>query len=753
MADPAPPTNPHTEARGQAAGESRSADGLERREWTARELAELRLGGFPTTDRSFRRWLQDRGVRSERRRVRGGEALVFRTSDLPPELQLALLQREAAAAVVDRGVAPAPAVDLAVACRDLVKLPTLSDAARERADTRWAAVLAYERWCRELGRKPSTKLADLFAEAWAQREIDVPEGVRAALPTFCGRSLLKWQRDMKAKGVVALAGGYTKPQRTIDKIAGMRDFAEALIAHKPSISGRLFREALATRFGDAVPSEDACRRWLSDWKQQNKSLHAHLVNPDAHKAKFMPAFGSASEAVTRLNQVWEFDATKADVMLADGQRYQLVAFIDIWSRRAMIRVHRTSSGPAVAGLLRDGILAFGVPERVHRDNGSDFTSQHVSAVLARLEIVHWRAQVGAPQQKPFIERFFRTFSHNLLTLLPGYVGHDVAERQKIESRKSFMDRLFKRRGDAQPVELRLTREELQDFCDKWCAGYHNQAHGGIGTTPTLKAASYSGEVRTIPDVRALDVLLEPIAGYRTVTKKGIRLERGLFIAPELGDWIDQRVECRQDSRDFGSIYVFGLDGQWICRAEDPERTGISREEVAEEAKRQAKAAQHERRGTLRAKSRREIPDSDRLVRNIVERRAASRVVAFPRPGVAHETGGLTEAGHASRADDAPKAPPRTEADARRAAKIDALAEQRRAEAARDPWAERQALIERLLAAWDGLKAGAVIAESERHFLARNEMRAEFLSALAMQRGVDIRRGHYQPIAARRAASA
>jgi hypothetical protein len=47
-------------------------------------------------------------------------------------------------------------------------------------------------------------------------------------------------------------------------------------------------------------------------------------NPDAHKARFRPAFGSASEGIVRLNQVWEFDDTPSDIVLADGQRYTVI---------------------------------------------------------------------------------------------------------------------------------------------------------------------------------------------------------------------------------------------------------------------------------------------------------------------------------------------------------------------------------------------------------------------------------------------
>lgn len=756
MPEPTPPANTDHEDTAPAAGESCAGRELDRRAWTARELAALGLDGFPGTKRGFQLWLQERGVRCERRRVRGGDALVFRTPDLPPELQLALLQREPTTAVVDLDVAPAPAVDLAVACRDLVDLPTLSDAAQRRSAARAAAVRAYQRWCREHGRTPSTTLANLFAEAWKRGDVVVPDDVREELLSFSGRSLRKWGDRMIAEGAVGLAGRYVRPQRAIEKVPGMRDFAEALIGTWPALTGAKLHRYLADRFGDATPSKAACGRWLNDWKSNNKALHAQLLNPDAYRSKYIPAFGDASEAVKRLNELWELDDTRADVILSDGKRYTVLGCIDVFSRRLMLHIHPTASSEGVALLLRRALLEWGVPETIRTDRGSNYISRRTATLLASLDIRHDVLPAYQPDRKGFIEKALGDFSRDALSELPGFVGHNVAHRQAIEAQKSFAERKEKQRrdqGDKPIVKIGLTLEEFRAHCDAWCKSRNAKMHGALKMAPDIKAASYAGTVRRIPDERALDVLLMPIAGTRTVSKKGLRVNGGCYIAAELGEWVGEVVTCREDPINAGRIIVFTVDNRFICQAFDPDLVDVSREEITRAARAMQRGKVGAGRARLREVGRRSGLDPQTIAREIRTDRIAASVLPFPRPGVTHETGGLTEAGHAARADDAPKAPPRTEADARRAAEMQALAAQRRAEAARDPWADRRARVARGLAAWDALNAGAEIQETERAWFEHYETTPEFLSEIAAQRGVDIRRGHYHPIAARRAASA
>ena len=68
-----------------------------------------------------------------------------------------------------------------------------------------------------------------------------------------------------------------------------------------------------------------------------------------------------TQAVIRLNQVWELDSTPADVMCADG-RHVIVGAMDAWSRRGRLLVVPVSRATAICALLRRCLIDWGVPE-------------------------------------------------------------------------------------------------------------------------------------------------------------------------------------------------------------------------------------------------------------------------------------------------------------------------------------------------------------------------------------------------------
>ncbi|MBK8508778.1 MAG: DDE-type integrase/transposase/recombinase [Candidatus Competibacteraceae bacterium] len=177
----------------------------------------------------------------------------------------------------------------------------------------------------------------------------------------------------------------------------------------------------------------------------------------------------------------------------------------------------------------------GVPEIAKTDNGQEYVSNHVRRIFQALDVDHWCSEPFSPWQKSFIERFFRSFSHDLLEYLPGFVGHNVAEREALRARQQFSDRLFVKN---RTVELALTAEALQEFCDRWVAGYHSRPHGALaGKRPVEMLAGWRQPVRAVGNERALDLLLSeaPGDGWRIVSKaSGIRLNGYDYLAPELG---------------------------------------------------------------------------------------------------------------------------------------------------------------------------------------------------------------------------
>lgn len=116
----------------------------------------------------------------------------------------------------------------------------------------------------------------------------------------------------------------------------------------------------------------------------------------------------------------------------------------------------------------------------------------------------------------------------------------------------------------------ISPEALQEFCDDWCKSvYAHRPHSGLkGKTPWQMRQEYTGEIRRIADVRALDVLLTPLAtdgGWRPVGKKGVHAD-GLYDHAALGPYVGKQVQVRVNRADRSHAYIFDENGEFICEA-------------------------------------------------------------------------------------------------------------------------------------------------------------------------------------------
>ena len=345
---------------------------------------------------------------------------------------------------------------------------------------------------------------------------------------------------------------------------------------------------------------------------------------------------------------------QADVLLSDGQRHTILGIIDVWSRRVLLHVARTSPSTAVCTALRRAILAWGVPGVVRCDNGKEFISRHTRTALTDLGIAQEIAPPFQPERKPFIERALGTFSHDLLELLLGFCGHDVSDRQAIRSRRSFSARF----GGGKNAQGRLTPEAFQEFCDKWCALYASRPHQGLGgLTPAFRASSWIGPMRMIEDERALDILLlEPAqGGVRTVHKKGISVGGLWHVAADLGAYIGRRVRIRLDEGDAGKIFVFSEDAVFLCEAVAPERIGVSRRELAQATRKVQGEMLRKARKAIKAVS--QATGTGTIAREILAGVEPEASAETPRRSTPARTPALEEAVRAAHPDEVPEPSP------------------------------------------------------------------------------------------------
>jgi len=348
--------------------------------------------------------------------------------------------------------------------------------------------------------------------------------------------------------------------------------------------------------------------------------------------------------VTEPNQLWQIDASPVDALCSDG-RYSIYACIDIATRRTVWSLSKTPRASAVALLIRKAVLAWGVPDQIKTDNGSDFVAQDTQRLFASLDIEIELSDAYSPEQKGHVERVIGTFQRDVGPLLPGFVGHSVADRKAIESRKSFAKRLGE--TEAETFGVTLTGPDLQKHVDEWAElTYQHRPHAGLkGQTPFAAALASIRPMRTV-DVRALDLLLMPIAGgngQRVVTKLGIRIDHYHYMTPTILP--GTAVFVRQDPNDMGRAYAFAQDGaEFLGEAICPELAGVNPADFVKGAKEIHNEMMGERLRQVKAdmKALRKGPALiDRALE--VARRDAPNVIPLPKREEKHTTAQISAA--------------------------------------------------------------------------------------------------------------
>jgi transposase InsO family protein len=559
----------------------------ESRAWlNAEEAAALALPGFTFSQQHIRRFLSEGNIAT---RIRNGgigrKGREFHWSSLPDAARAEYLKRFGVQIIENDRAEAAKSRPAQVALQAEARHLIVKAAQSFIADFRLSVGEGLKQFCAAYARK-RTKL-----EAW----------VYEIIPQLHPGAIRTWDRIIRTKGAGALADGRERSGRNglFDTDARLRAFVISQYAARPQLTAAHLVDAVRVDLNQEVALR-TMQAFLKTLRDNNAPMIKALTNPDQYRSHHKVAFGSLSASVVRLNQRWEIDATRADAMcrMPDGtaRRCALVALIDVYSRRAMVLVCDQGRAVATMALLRRAILAWGLPEVLKADNGKDFVAKSVQRFCSDLGIDVQLSRVFSPEQKGHIERFFGTMNRELFKMLPGFVGHNVAERSAIRSRESFAHRFGE---EAQLViETALSPSQLQARIDAWLGDiYEQRIHEGHGQTPISVALAQADKVRAAASERVLDALLMDApgaSGIRVVGKKGIKHDGRNYIAPELGAHAGYRVHVRIDPTDDGRMVVYNHDRtQFICVAEDAQQIDNNRLQAI------ARAAQSHQRAALR----------------------------------------------------------------------------------------------------------------------------------------------------------
>lgn len=438
-------------------------------------------------------------------------------------------------------------------------------------------------------------------EGWKKFLARVAYKYRQIAPTKS--KLFRWLETVKRcedEGLTALdhlldTRGKSSNNRSYSE--EMYALMERLFLENPSIRKTKLHTYMQESFGGDTPSYATISRMIARYKAENVLIATLADNPAQANNKLRPAPGNASGAAAYNNALWEMDGTPVDVMCEDGIRYQLSAAIDVYSRRAVVVVTPTANASALGRVFKKGITKLGVPEAVKLDNGKEYKSRTFEYTCSRLKIEQQFTMPYSGWQKPHIERFFGTLTRDLFEELPGYIGHSVAEREGLQNRETYEEKIkareranaLIRQGHAAAKKLAaaqkaadaylpttLSREQLEGYIDKWINRYENRQHRGIKETPLARWDECAMPVRRISDERVLDVLTG-LSEKKKISKKGIVWKKLSYWHDALSLRVGQSVWALSDD-DLGYLYVYDLEMKFICKAENAELVGKSRAE-------------------------------------------------------------------------------------------------------------------------------------------------------------------------------
>jgi transposase InsO family protein/predicted transcriptional regulator len=517
--------------------------------YTLQELIKFDLIGLPSTVAGLRKKAQKEDWECRAREGRGG-GWEYSVESLPRDSQAALVAK-LQPAIEEQPITVGHGIDQRKAWANLQILD------------------AFGRFEADYGCNALREELELnFCKLYNQRELTtVSSECWAIVPQISRSTLCKRRREYQLQGLDAL-GRNSRRIGAIESYPGLQEAIEVCIAAgRGRWSPRQVKLALEKSFEDLpfIPSEHQLRRWLNKFEVEQKPKLIQYRSEKESKNKLMPAFGTYSAHLTVPNEIWELDDTKQDLILEfeeDGEakekRFALVGAIDVYTRRRKFQIYETANSEAVLLLLRRCLLDWGKPIAVKTDNGKNYVSGRTELFLRALQIGVERCDPYSPQQKPHIERLFRTLQHGEFEMLPGYCGHSVAERQDIRDEKD-------------PYRLRMSPEAFQAWIDKWCEKAHLSASEGLdGMSPIEVLASSirkGWHPRSIADERALDFLILPVA-TRKVQKSGIQVNNRYYVAGELGKLVGQEVHVRWHPENPNDIYVYSNDSldKFVCVA-------------------------------------------------------------------------------------------------------------------------------------------------------------------------------------------
>lgn len=243
------------------------------------------------------------------------------------------------------------------------------------------------------------------------------------------------------------------------------------------ILGKLIEQGVSTKY---LPSRRTVQRYI-------EKLDPYLVTKIkkgsriAHKA--FQASGKSCPSPFALYMV-EIDTHYLDIIVIDPLTHQvlgrpyLACAIDVYSR-AIVGTYISMFPPSAMttlAVIKDMItrpnhgLPGGIASIIIPDNGIEFKNNSLARVCEQLKITLIPSQIGTPNNKPHIERFFSTLTKGVIQKLSGTTFSNPGERGFYNSGKNAGYSLL----------------QVKEYVNEWINDVYQQSiHSQTGRTPIL----------------------------------------------------------------------------------------------------------------------------------------------------------------------------------------------------------------------------------------------------------------------------
>lgn len=284
--------------------------------------------------------------------------------------------------------------------------------------------------------------------------------------------------------------------------------------------------------------------------------------------------------VSRILEIVEIDHTPVDLMYTDANgividRPDLTVAFDRHSK-CVIGYCISSAGHGVHAVfeaLRHAMMpksylrerfpelelewpCHGWPERLLMDNGREFHSHAVVDAMTNLGVICEYASSRDPNDKPFVERFLKTFNYSFIHKLPG----------------TTLAKVHQRIGFKAEDEACLTFEQLNEMIHIWITTvYHTRPHKGLSGRAPIDVWKESAAAHPpMLKCNAEDLSIEfGEFAERAVQHYGIDFNTFRYVSPELLAMrrmlpTNQRVQIKAPYENAGLVWVWTpIDNKYI----------------------------------------------------------------------------------------------------------------------------------------------------------------------------------------------